>query len=372
MEKASKISARQIIFIMVIVRVSFATTYFISLDAGNSIQDILLAVPALFISNFLVAIPCLILLRMHPGKSLTECCIQDLGKWGGSVIAILYALYFLWRGVQGLGGFQRFFINDIISDARPYQIIIPILIVCVYGAVKGIETIARFSTIVFAIYILVILMIVLTETGIIRLDYLVPLMANGPQYAVKAFVYGFNDNIEILFLAEAAQYLRKEVGVGRTYAWYNVISMVLLFAIEAMMVLVMGPFAGKQLFPLKTLSQFSVIGIFGRLDYFYMNAWILDSVLSVTFYLKLIVDVMTKLGLNGYIKIVAVISSLALGFGSPYISAKFIEMQRSANSPMSTFITLLFVFLLPLFILLVGWVKKKTSDWKDVNSDEAS
>ena len=53
MEKQSQISARQLIVLMIMLRLPFSTAYYIALNAGQSIQDILFAVPVNFVLNFI-------------------------------------------------------------------------------------------------------------------------------------------------------------------------------------------------------------------------------------------------------------------------------------------------------------------------------
>ena len=162
MEKASVISSKQLIAILMVCRLGFSTVYFTSIDAGASIQDVLLAVPVLFVMNFFVAIPILLLLRRHPGKSFMECSVQLIGKPASVVVAVICGVFFLLQGTLELGIFQLFYVNTVIPQTAEFAILIPILIVAVYGAVKGIEALARGGSVILVIYLFILCFIRLT------------------------------------------------------------------------------------------------------------------------------------------------------------------------------------------------------------------
>ena len=97
MEKQSYVSPRQLIALFIISRLTFEPEYYISLMAGRSIQDVLLAVPVNFILNYIVAIPILLLLKKYPGKDLIEIAFNIIGRAAGIIIAyfICFALFAL-------------------------------------------------------------------------------------------------------------------------------------------------------------------------------------------------------------------------------------------------------------------------------------
>ncbi|MFD2614428.1 GerAB/ArcD/ProY family transporter [Paenibacillus gansuensis] len=95
-----------------------------------------------FLYGLLLAMLWLYLSKRYPGKSLVQIATQVLGKWAGGFVASLYVLYFIqiasWV-TRNLGDFM----HTNLMPRTPLSIFhIVVLLVCAYGVVKGIESIA--------------------------------------------------------------------------------------------------------------------------------------------------------------------------------------------------------------------------------------
>jgi spore germination protein KB len=359
MEKKSVISTGQLLCIMIMPRVAFSTAYFSALNAGRHIQAVLITSPIIFLLNFLVAVPMLLLLRRHPGKSFLECVSQVAGKAGTVVLALVYLFFFLLQGVGTLGNFQLFYLNGVIPDSKLYAIAIPLLIVCVYGAVRGIETIGRFSGIALFIYCVIVLLIILSLLGIMNTDYLFPLLFHDRGYIGQALLFRYNSNTQLLILASCTQFLKPGVKPGRVYAHWNIIAALMVFVIELVCVLVMGPFASKQIFPIYTLSEITQLGVFERMDAFHMVAWIMESVLTVTVYLYLALDALSKIGVRRFRVLSASLFAAMTAFFAYFVTTNNQQYLAYLGSALYACIVSALLFVIPLLILLVDIIKER-------------
>jgi spore germination protein KB len=362
MEKQSYVSSRQIISVLIVTRLLFSTAYVTGLEAGTSVQDVLLAVPVNFIVNFIVAIPVLVLLGKNPGKDLTECASNSIGKAAGAVVGIFYMLVFLLIAVFTQATFQIYFVNSVIPNSHFLAIAIPMAVVCLYGAVKGIESISRFGGYVMITYAVILGVIFISLIPSINLGYLFPLLYNGPQIALKAFVSGFNSSMQILFLAFCAPYLRSGTNLTKLYAKWNVIAMLMFLFLEFLMVVVMGPFGAKQNFPLQMLATQSEIGVFERLDAVDMTSWILNTTLNTTFYIYLAVMCLTKMGLNGRRRLVTVIVVVIVFVATQFVSTNYDLLHKVTFTTPITILSIFAMLVVPLVLLIADAVKRRVAD----------
>lgn len=181
MGSTTAIRSRQLVFLLIISRITFSYSYISAISPGNDVQDILLAVPVVFGIDLIIFAPALMLLKRYPGRDLVDCAWQITGSGLGSIIGFFYYLYFTAICVSSIILFQQFYNCTISSDINGLIITVPMLIAAVYGAVKGIESISRFGLFVFVIYLLVSLVMYLSVLPDLKMDYLRPLLYNGPR-----------------------------------------------------------------------------------------------------------------------------------------------------------------------------------------------
>jgi spore germination protein (amino acid permease) len=361
MEKQSYISSRQLIVLLIMTKLTFSMSYYVSLSAGRSIQDVLLAVPVNFILNYIVAIPILILLKRHPGKDLVELAHNILGRAAGIFIAVFYMLCFVFLAIYLLATFHNYYVNFILPESMYYAIAIPLLIVAFYGAVKGIETIARFGSIVIILYLIIVAVIGLSLIPQINFDFLFPMLYNGPKVFLGAVLSGVNSNLQIVFLAFCAPFLKLGTKLGKIYTKWNVIAMLLFLMLEFLTVTVMGPFAAKQNFPLPELALLSQVGVFERLDAVDMISWILNTVLSVTFYVYIATVCLLKTGLNKHRKIITFLIVTVVFAVAYFVTPFFTVLHIITINPLMTVGTLTAIILLPFTILLADLIKGRVA-----------
>ena len=361
MEKKSIISSPQIVMILFITRLLFSTTYQSVLNAGNSIQDLLLSLPIVFITNFIIAIPMLILLKRYPGHDPVECATTVAGRGAGIVVAIFYYVFFILNAIITTGNFENYFTISVISEVDSYAIGFLILVICIYGALKGIEAMARFNSIAAVIYILTTAVICISVISLVKLNYLKPMLFNGTKYLMGSIALNYNLSSQIVMLAFLAPFLQKGKSIGKTYAIWNVMSVIRVFVLEFNIVTVTGAFGAVHQQPLQLLATLSQISVFDRVDSIDMVSWILNSVITITIYLYLAVSCLLKIGLNKHRKMLAIISGAIIFFISPYLSRNFIDLQSVIVSGVTSLVVTLFTVFIPIIILIADVIKGRVA-----------
>ncbi len=357
MEKKSYISSGQIILLLLITRILFSTTYQSTLNAGNSIQDILPSILVTFVTNFIIAIPILILIQRHPGHDLVECTVKVFGKVFAVIIGALYYLFFLLFATFTAGNFGNFFANSMIPNVSVPLTIFLLLIICVYGVIKGIESIARIGSIVAILFLIALLIIFLSVLPLMKIGYLFPMFYNGPKYFISGTGINYSLSIQIICIAFLAPFQRQGGSTKKTYFIWNIASMITLFAIEFFVVTVMGAFGSEQYDPLQTLSTLTSFNLFQSLNAVDFVPWVLNTIITVTVYIYIAVLCLLKLGLNKYRKLIAIITGAIVYFAAPVVSMHFIMLQNFQSGPNASILTTVFAVVIPLIILIVDSVK---------------
>lgn len=311
MEKQSYVSPGQVIVVLAVTRILFSTVHFISLHAGRSIQDILPALPAAFLLNLLTALPLLALLKRHRGKDLVECATNIFGRGAGIVTATFYFLLFGWSNIVTQMT-TRYYINDtVLEEAKVYAILLPLLAITVYIAAKGFESIVRFGTIVFAFYAGIMVLLVCTLIPSIRPSigprFLLPLFFNGPGIFVNELIAQFNGNVGIIYLAFCASFFKSSIKLGKVFAKWNLLMLVLMVVLYVLCIAVLGPFGARQFFPLEYLAAQSTVSVFYRLDPLYSMSWMLNMVLTVSLFLYFQIQCLEKIGLRKHRKVIVIL-----------------------------------------------------------------
>jgi spore germination protein KB len=357
MEKKSYISPLQIILMLFTTRLLFSSSYQSALKAGNNVQDLLLSIPFAFAANILVAIPILVLLARHPGHDPVECAIKIAGRGVGTVVAVIYFLFFGAIAALTLGNYENYFTTSVIPDVRVYIVGLYLILVCLYGVLKGIESIARFGGVVAVFYIIILLSISLSLLPLSDTGLLKPILYKGTKLFMQGIVMNFNLSYQVVILAFLAPFIRQGKSAVKTYFLYSLLAFLGLVSLEYAIVTVTGAFGAKQLYPLQLLSSLSHIGFLEELDAVDMVAWILNTVITVTLTTYLAVHCLLKIGLNKHRRIVSTLCCAAVFCFSTLISRDFYGLQMMMVSALAAMILIAAVVVIPLIILVVDLIK---------------
>lgn len=355
------VRSRQLLFLMLIARVSFSYTFIASLSAGNCVQDILPAIPVVAVIDLLLFIPILRLLKRHPGHDLIDCIGFSLGKGFGAAAAAFYFLYFAGAGAVLLILFQQFYFSTMDVQASSVALALPLVIVAAYGAIKGIESIARFSVFSLLFYVIVVIFVNVAMAPYFNPGYLKPLFYSGPRVFLLAVVAGVASSFQILILAMCAPFLKPTSSLAKITLLWALLSFTAAGIMQFNIITVLGPFGGKQLFPFKTLAIFSAIPPFERLDAFLMIAWVVDSVLGLTLYVFLASQCLMHTKLRRWRRSMIAATAAVIYAASQIFLPDYIKnLNQFFGVPLAAAFSAA-VVVLPLIALIADLVKERVS-----------
>ena len=274
----SKIISKQLMVLLALSSFSFITSIS-SAALRFNFWDSMLSVGIAFALNVLLAIPVILLYKRK--QNITENIVESKYK---KLFITLFILYFLVSDVISISQVGTLFLNVEPVDSSPTPLFFLLLITAVYGAIKGIESVARSSYFVMIISAIALLMLIIACVDIVDFEKTQVFFYEGvsditintitifsrctvlPQLAV--LIYTVKDKLEI------KQFLISQIVVA-----------VLIIALILLVVLTMGNFAQTQMHPIFTLFSVGKLKIINRLDAFFSVICLLVSCIefSLTF-----------------------------------------------------------------------------------------
>ncbi|WNQ10405.1 GerAB/ArcD/ProY family transporter [Paenibacillus aurantius] len=237
-------------------------------------QDAWLAVLAGLLGGLVLLTLYVLILRLCPGMSLTQCFVKAFGRYIGRPLAFAYCVYFLYLSARVLRDFGALLLTSALPDTPMSAVNLIMILVILYGAVLGIGALARAGEIFLYICVLIALLgvIVLLFSNVIKLENFLPILENGwgPVWSAafpQAVTFPFG---EVIVFTMFSPYLIHTRGAIRTAYRGMIVSGLILAFVTALNIGALGTFGlTNAVFPLlKTTALIKVGNFLQRLEAF--------------------------------------------------------------------------------------------------------
>ena len=273
-----RISSSQF-FIMMFVSRAVVT---IALNArylgGENMLEAILSCGLAMLLGIVIALPIWWLHRAYPNETVGDTAQLALGK-AGKVVPLCYILYFIVINGSALGLFHIFLLDTVNPEFSSILTIAAVLAVAVYGAYRGIETVARCAVCVFAVLLL--------STG---LTFFLVAFRFNPENLEPLFYHGWNQTVQgtALFLSRTSAFAdmavllpmvngKRKTGffcwAGGTFLFIGVLLLLLAGCL--------GPYAATQNFPVFVLSSLTEIRSMQRMDAVFVGVWMTGMIIKL-------------------------------------------------------------------------------------------
>ncbi|MGL4338356.1 MAG: GerAB/ArcD/ProY family transporter [Turicibacter sp.] len=259
-----------------------------------------------------------------------------------------------------LSGFEMFMTNTVFPYANQYVIIIPLVIVAIYGVLNGLNPLLRTATLIFPFTILVLIIITGFSLKNTNFYLLKPILENPCLEIMKSSFLLTLRNFELIPLI----YLLDRIPQGKRKAIFGfLIPTTLIHAVRVLSItLVLGNYANIQLYASYALASLVEASIFQRLDSIYTIIWVFMAFIRFTFYFWICLDILPPL-----------VSKKFHGFILPLtaISLVLITLWKISFYSFNTELIIYFIttalfvislLLLPCSILFIQLLKKGRSE----------
>jgi spore germination protein KB len=225
-----------------------------------------------------------LLIRKYPGQNIIEIARVICGPIFGSLIGLIFFLFFLTISSLLLRQFVESFILAILPRTPISVITAGFLILLIYSCLLGIQTISRVAWF-FGPYLLMGLIIILFfSMKRADLQNLLPILGTGPIPLLKSSIPNISIFSEILLFGLLAPLITKKkklLGVG---IYSLIISMAINTAIVVIVILVFNYIAAaKQIFPVFQLARFVVLEEFlQRVEAAFVFLWFFTGAIQLS------------------------------------------------------------------------------------------
>lgn len=269
--KAGKISPFNFFSLIFISKVLVAFTSCTLVLSGEYAPDVLISVAVSFALNLVLA--GIVIYACKSGKSPLN------NKW----LSLLYGIYFLFTGAILVSRFSFFASTELNPESKVLFYCGFIIAFCVYAAMLGIEPVARFSLLVFAVTVVGIITIVLFGIREFELVNLFPFSKNGTKdVLVNSLCFAGDASELILFLGISPKVNGNKI---KPCFWAIGTAYVISIGILAVVIGILGDTAMISAFPMFEVSQVSKFSDNERLDSVYTAFWIFAVFLKCTAFL---------------------------------------------------------------------------------------
>lgn len=273
-----RISSAQFFLMMFVSRVVVTIALNSRYLGGENMLEAIFSYGIAMAVGILLALPVWGLHRRYPDKTVGDAAQLALGR-AGKIVPLCYILYFILVNGSSLGLFQIFLLDTVNPEFSAELTIAAVLLVALYGAYRGLETVARCAVCIFAI--------LLAGTGLL---FAIVAFRFDPENLEPLFTHGFSQTLQgtELFLARTSIFAdmavllpmvngRKKAGffgwAGGTFLFVGVLLLLLAGCL--------GPYAATQNFPVFSLSSLTEIRSMQRLDAVFVGVWMMGMIVKL-------------------------------------------------------------------------------------------
>lgn len=349
-----KISWGQICVILMLGRIFTLMTYVPLIGSDYYLTTEMVGLLISTVLQALIVIPILYLNKVYSGKSICEIAYSK-GNIVGFLVSLIYLLFFIILGINCVSQFSTFITDVFFPQSSIILGAILLLVSGVYAAYKGLEGIGRSATIVFVIFLsLLIFLFFSSWEGMNILNYapVIGLKAKQIWSAVVNDMYRSNELVAIAVLLPYVNNMRK----GTYYAIAG--KLIMLEVITFFMITVLGGYANEITFPFFSLGSYSSKNVIERMDAIYLIAWVLTAIINISVIIIMLSDILKNIYKK--LKYAEIIGGVAVLGGSVPVFMKneqYGELCRRLQGIETFLITLLVI---PLIFVIVG--RKKTNE----------
>ncbi len=282
MKPTEKIGAGQFFLLIFLSRVVLTLTY--SINSGGHTISNADWFAALFMPLVLavMGIPAFWFIRSCGGRDLCDLAFT-LGNGAGKALSFLYGSLFLLLTFTPVARFSFFVTSTMQTEKGEWFFPILIMGAVTFGAVKGIQALARTGAVLAVIGTVAITTILLALLP--RMDWLniYNPLSDGLGEVGKSVLLLIGNSLEISMIYMLAPYVKGSI--TKAYIGYCITAPLMLFLVLFTVMAVLGPYATLQLFPFYSVAGIAKIGELTNLSALEASVWIVGVFAKCSLYL---------------------------------------------------------------------------------------
>ncbi len=271
MTETNTITVGQLFCMLFISRMVVNVTYSPFMAASGEMLDQVISACISIVLMALIAIPIYFLHKRRPKDTLVDQACALTGRFLGALITAFYGLYFLFICGYNLSFYSAFVSSVMAPKFSLLLLASAVLLTACYGALKGIEALARASGII--IMIVVVCLVFFIAALLFKRDPLnyIPLLYNGTDGMWIGVEQMIGRTSCIVFLGMLLPFTKGNVKKGFfTWLFSTNITMIILILV---IVGALGDYIKTQIYPIYAAASVAELGIFKRVDALFFAVW---------------------------------------------------------------------------------------------------
>ncbi len=356
MNKKVIISVSQLFIMLFISRTIVNLTYSIYVADISNMWEHLISCIGAFILSIVMTIPVYYLNKTSKNYSILDVSYSAFSKFG-AVFAIIYAIYFIWVLCYTLSLFDLFVTDLMNPKISSIALSLAVMVASIYGSYKGIEALARTSTIVFIAILALFVFLGVSLFSQVNQTNIEPLFYDGPTKALDGVLFMLARNSCIPVMAVLLSMTKgdnKKIKRGIFFWSFGIYGFSALFIY--LTVGVLGKYyLATQAFPLYTAASVAEIGIFQRLDSVFLGVWTAGIFIKTSLFIYLVSICIKKVWGETASKISIAVTGVAVLICAFGVTSSVEIMSILFNN----YILMVFTFVTAILIPIVLLIKKR-------------
>lgn len=357
-----KISKGQLLTLIILFEIGSTTLFAIGIDAK---QDAWLAILIAMVVGWGLLWIYTQIQQAYPDQNLGNILVTVCGKWIGSLLAFLYALYFFVNASFNFWEFGDITVLLLLDGTPPSAILVMTLILMLYAVSLGVEVIARTSQIfiLYVLFFLVLIFVLVILSGRTEFSRLQPILENGMVPVIHAAIprivsFPFGEVIVFLLYWK---YVDAKREIFKTSLIAISISGILLIITSIMMITTLGvELASFHTVPLRRLSMaINIGGFLKNIDALGFTSYFIGGFFKMTLNFYASILLIQSLFNNQKLTWIILPAGICLfGFSMTIFPSTMVQRWLGLDI-MAVYIHPLFQIIMPCLLLLIIWIQQK-------------
>lgn len=337
----------------------------IASPAKAAYQNAWLAQILSWIGGFILATIYLLIAKLNPNKTLIQMLKEHFGKYLGSIIGMLYVIFFIHFASLTMRIFGEYMVTVNFIETRTVFVICFVFLPITYALKNGIEISARVNQLIIPIMIFIIALTILLSIKSFDYDNFLPFLEGGFLHVLKIGIrilsVSFGNMMVFLMIYPIVQ--EKKYIVKTTYLGVTIVGLILLGALVRDL-LVLGPYMMSiQMFPPHvTLSLIPGAVIEPMVG---VNLLIGVGIKVVIFIYCALLGITQIFNLEDYKLLILPVVTLVISL-SIWIHPNYPDLYRWVERNM-VYYGLPFQVIIPCILLIISLIKNKTPSREEVS-----
>ncbi len=333
--------------------------------AKAAYQNAWLAQILSWIGGFILVTIYLLIAKLNPKKTLIQMLKEHFGKYLGSMIGVLYIIFFIHFASLTMRIFGEYMVTVSFIETRTVFIICFVFLPITYALKNGIEIAARVNQLIIPMMIFIIVLTILLSAKSFKYDNFLPFLEGGFLHVLKIGLrilsVSFGNMIVFLMIYPIVQ--EKKYIVKTTYLGVTIVGVVLL-GVLVRDLLVLGPYMmSLQMFPphvtLSLIPGAVIEPIVG------VNLLIGVGIKTVVFIYCALLGITQIFNLEDYKLILLPVVTLVISL-SMWLHPNYPDLYRWVERNMVCY-SLPFQVIIPCILLIISLIKNKTPSREEVS-----